>query len=128
MAHFAKIENNIVIQVVVVHNNELLVNGVESEQAGIRFLKNIFGEDTTWIQTSYSRTFRKNFAGIGHLYDADRDAFIPPKPYASWNLTDNCNWEAPIPEPIDGKMYEWDEINLIWKELIMPNQTPVVHL
>ena len=128
MAHFAKIENNIVTQVIVVHNNELLVNGVESEQAGISFLKNIFGQDSTWIQTSYSRAFRKNFAGVGHVYDAQRDGFIPPKPFNSWNLTDECNWEAPAPEPTDGKMYEWDENNLEWKQIIMPNQTPVVHL
>jgi len=128
MAYFAKLENNIVSQVLSVNNQELLVDGVESEQAGIDFLKNIFGQDTIWVQTSYNRTFRKNYAGVGFLYDASRDGFIPPKPFDSWVLNEDCNWYAPVPMPTDGKMYTWDEESLAWKEVVMPNQTPVVHL
>ena len=128
MAYFAKLENNIVSQVLSVNNQELLVNGVESEQAGIDFLKNLFGQDTTWVQTSYNKTFRKNYAGVGFLYDKSKDGFIPPKPFDSWVLNDDCNWDAPVPMPTNGKMYTWDEESLAWKEVVMPNQTPVVHL
>jgi hypothetical protein len=128
MAYFAKLENNIVSQVLSVNNQELLVNGVESEQAGVNFLKNLFGQDTIWIQTSYNKTFRKNYAGVGYLYDESKDGFIPPKPFDSWILNDDCNWDAPVPMPTNGKMYTWDEESLAWKEVVMPNQTPVVHL
>jgi len=129
MAHFVKLENNIVVQGVVVHNNELLVNGVESEQAGIDFLNNLYGTNDTWIQTSYNRTFRKNFAGLGDTYDLTKDAFIPRKPFDSWVLNETtCNWNAPIPYPIDGKMYVWDESLLTWVIVESSTQTPVVHL
>ena len=58
---------------------------------------------------------RKNFAGIGYTYDAQRDAFIPPSPYPSWVLVDaTCLWEAPVPKPTDGQLYEWDEIAGQW--------------
>lgn len=129
MAHFVKLENNIVVQGVVVHNNELLVNGVESEQAGIDFLNNLYGTNDTWIQTSYNRTFRKNFAGLGDTYDATRDAFIPRKPFDSWSLNETtCNWDAPTPYPTDGKIYIWDEPSLTWIAYESTTQTPVVHL
>ena len=129
MAHFVKLENNIVVQGVVVHNNELLVNGVESEQAGIDFLNNLYGTNDTWIQTSYNRTFRKNFAGLGDTYDPTKDAFIPRKPFDSWSLNETtCNWNAPTPYPIDGKMYAWDESSLTWVIVESGTQTPVVHL
>jgi hypothetical protein len=120
MAHFAKIDNNnIVINIIVVHNNELLdQGGNEIEQKGIDFCKSLFGQDTNWIQTSYNGNFRKNYAGIGFTYDETRDAFIAPKPYNSWILnTDNCRWEAPIPMPTDGKLYKWSEETLTWIEI-----------
>jgi hypothetical protein len=77
MAHFAKIENNIVSQVIVI-NNEVITdeNGVEQEQLGIDFCKSLFGKDTNWIQTSYNGSFRGKFAGIGDIYDSDNDEFI----------------------------------------------------
>jgi hypothetical protein len=129
MAHFVKLENNIVVQGVVVHNNELLVNGVESEQAGIDFLNNLYGTNDTWIQTSYNRTFRKNFAGLGDTYDPTKDAFIPRKPFDSWSLNETtCNWDAPTPYPTDGKIYIWDEPSLTWIAYESTTQTPVVHL
>jgi hypothetical protein len=81
MAHFAQLdENNVVTQVIVVTNEELLDNGVESELKGIAFCKSLLGEETVWIQTSYNSKIRKNYAGIGYTYDQARDAFIPSKP------------------------------------------------
>lgn len=116
MAHFAKIGlNNIVTEVLVVANRETMdSNGVEHESIGVEFLKNLTGHET-WIQTSYNGNIRKNFAGIGYTYDSQRDAFIPPKPYPSWVLVEEtCNWTAPVLHPIDGNMYQWDEITTNW--------------
>jgi hypothetical protein len=117
MAHFAKLdENNVVLEVYVVHNNELLDNsGNESEAKGIAFLTEWSGGYDLWKQTSYNGSFRKNFAGIGYTYDAQRDAFIPPKPFASWVLDeDTCLWNAPMPIPTDGQRYSWNEANQSW--------------
>lgn len=119
MAHFAQIdENNIVQQVIVVHNNELLdENGIEQESKGVEFCKTLLGGN--WIQTSYNAKFRKNYAGQGYTYDSVRDAFIPPKPYNSWILNeDTCQYEAPILYPNDGKPYRWDENTISWVEVI----------
>lgn len=94
MAHFAELdENNTVKQVIVVHNNELLDdNGNESEQKGIDFCVSLFGG--TWIQTSYNGTIRKNYAGIGYLYDPIRDAFIEPQPSSEYQLNEETlRWE-----------------------------------
>lgn len=118
MAHFAQIdENNIVVQVIVVHNNELLdENGNENETKGIEFCKNLFGGN--WVQTSYNSTFRKNYAGIGYSYDSGRDAFISPKPFASWLLNETtCLWYAPTAMPNDEKRYSWNEEQLTWVEI-----------
>lgn len=115
MAHFAQLdENNVVTQVIVVHNNELMDNGVESEAKGIAFCQSLF-PGTNWKQTSYNRNFRKNYAGIGFIYDEQRDAFISPSPNASWVLNENtCRWEAPVPMPTDGNRYLWDESTISW--------------
>lgn len=65
-----------------------------------------------------TKAFRKNYAGLGYTYDALRDAFIPPKPYASWVLNEtSCLWEAPVAYPTDGKRYVWDELNTAWSEV-----------
>ena len=119
MAHFAQIDqNNMVTQVIVVNNAECQVNGVESEAAGIAFCRSLFGANTSWVQTSYNANKRKNFAGIGHTYDATRDAFIPPSPYPSWGLDEaTCRWQAPAPYPQDGKNYYWDEAQGAWVEI-----------
>jgi hypothetical protein len=128
MASFAKIDSNgKVIQVVSVANQVLYdSNGVEQEEIGIQFLKNLFNEpDAIWKQTSYNTMngihnlggtpFRKNYAGIGYTYDSQRDAFIPEKPYNSWVLNENtCNWDAPVAYPTDGNMYNWNEENQNW--------------
>lgn len=117
MAHFAQLdENNVVTQVIVVNNNELLVDGVESEDKGILFCQSLFGGN--WKQTSYNGTIRKNYAGIGYTYDGTKDAFIPPKPFDSWLLNQNTFlWEPPIPYPSDKKVYKWNEETLSWDEL-----------
>lgn len=118
MAHFAKLnDQNTVLQVIVVHNNELLDNGVESEAKGIAFCQSLL-PGTNWVQTSYNGNIRKNYAGIGFTYDPTRDAFIPPTPYPSWMLDEaTCRWEAPIPYPTDGERYVWDEASQSWIEV-----------
>ena len=119
MAHFAQLDdNNLVTQVIVVHNNDCQIDGVESEDAGVAFCKSLFGSGLNWKQTSYNANFRKNYAGIGYTYDAQRDAFISPKPFASWVLDeDTCRWDAPVAMPTDGKQYQWDEATTAWKEV-----------
>jgi hypothetical protein len=112
MSHWAEIdENKIVLRVLVGNNN--------SADEGEAFMNSLGG---TWIKTSYNAAtngFRKNFAGIGYTFDDTRDAFIAPKPYASWLLNeDSCQWEAPIPYPTDGVMYIWDEETTDWKASI----------
>ena len=110
MSHFAKVENGIVTQVIVAEQ-DVIDSG-------------LFG--TGWVQTSYNthggqhpegRPLRKNYAGVGFTYDATRNAFIPPKLFASWVLNENtCLWDAPIPCPDDGKEYIWDEPTTSWVE------------
>jgi hypothetical protein len=141
MASFAKIKNNIVIAVHSVVNEVLKdSNGIEQENIGIEFLKTLYNEpNAIWKQTSYNTNagvhslggnpFRKNHAGIGYTYDAQRDAFIPPKPFNSWILNEStCLWEAPIPYPItntqnlinefgnpQNDFYKWNEEILNWE-------------
>lgn len=116
MAHFAQLdENNVVTQVIVVHNNDCMLDGQENETIGVLFCKSLFGQNTRWKQTSYNAKMRKNYAGIGFVYDAARDAFIPPSPYPSWTLDETtCQWRAPVPMPTDGKLYVWDEAQGAW--------------
>ena len=100
MAHFAKIESGVVTEVIV------------AEQAHIDTLSG------TWVQTSYNASIRKNYAGIGYTYDSSKNAFIAPKPHASWTLNNTtCKWESPVAFPTDGKSYEWDENTTSWKEI-----------
>ena len=116
MAHFAKVEGGIVTEVLVIEQ-DVIDTGA-------------FGDPALWVQTSFNthggqhpegRPLRKNFAGIGFTYDAERDAFIPPKPFASWSLNeDTCLWDPPTPYPNDGKLYQWDEDTKAWVEIILP--------
>ena len=117
MAHYAQIdENNIVTQVIVIDNKDTAdANGVEKEYIGAAYCERLFGG--TWKQTSYNATIRKNYAGIGYKYQSDIDAFVPPKPYASWTLDANAQWQAPVAMPTDGKMYSWNEANQTWVEV-----------
>lgn len=118
MAHFAKLDAyNNVIDVQVIHNDCCTDYSTcqESEAKGIEFLSNLNGGYALWKQTSYNANIRKNFACIGFKYDQQRDAFIPPKSFASWVLDeDTCMWHPPIPMPDDGNTYAWDEQNLAW--------------
>ena len=119
MAHFAQLDdNNVVTQVIVVANEELLLDGVESEDKGVIFCKSLFGEDTKWKQTSYNGNFRKNYAGIGYTYDVANDWFYAPQPYPSWTLDAEAEWQPPVPYPTDGKMYTWNEETLSWNEVV----------
>jgi hypothetical protein len=117
MAHFAQLDNkNVVIQVIVVNNEEIIENGVESEEKGVAFCQSLFGGN--WKQTSYNGKIRKNYAGIGFRYDPWYDAFIPSQPFPSWTLDETtCRWQAPIAAPDNGKPYNWDEETKTWVEV-----------
>ena len=103
MAHYAKIVNGIVDQVIV---------------AEIEFFDTFIDDSPgEWVQTSYTGSIKKNFAGIGDVYDKTRDAFYIQQPYASWTLNETtCRWEAPTAKPDDGKEYEWNEATTNWVE------------
>jgi len=118
MAHFAKIGfNNVVEEIVVVKNEIITQDGNEIEQLGIDFLKNLYGQETTWVQTSYNGSIRSNYAQIGGIYDLDKDAFIDAKPFDSWILNSETNkWEAPVEKPNDGNIYFWNEYNKQWEQ------------
>ena len=114
MSHFAKVTDGIVTQVIVAEP-EFFETFVDTSP----------GE---WIQTSYNTQggvhtaggtpLRKNYAGVGFTYDRTRDAFIPPKPFASWLLNeDTCLWNAPVAMPEDGKRYTWNEATTAWVEV-----------
>jgi hypothetical protein len=120
MAHFAELnENNIVLRVIVVHNNELLdTNGNESEQLGINFCKTLFGENTKWLQTSYNNKFRANFAATGYTYDPVNDVFYGQPLDVTLVLNPTTfQWEPPIPKPDDGKLYRWKSAEYRWVEV-----------
>jgi hypothetical protein len=112
MAHFAEILNGVVQRVIVVHDNELLVDGVEVESKGAEFCANLFGGE--WVQTSYNDNIRKQYAGIGYTYDHVRDEFVQPQPFESWTLDENNDWQPPTPMPSSGGPYSWSEEDLAW--------------
>jgi|TARA_R110001606_G_scaffold389026_1_gene554766 hypothetical protein len=101
MSHFAKIENNIVTEVIAAEKD--FINS------------GLVGDEFLWVQTSYNNNFRKNYAGVGDTYDAARNAFIKPKPYPSYILNEStCVWEAPVTYPDDGDVYTWNETDQAW--------------
>ena len=123
MSHFAQIDSNNIVAQVLVIEQDVIDTGH-------------FGDPASFIQTSYNTrggvhygpdnqpdggvALRKNYAGIGYTYDKVRDAFISPKPFASWTLNEEtCLWDAPTPMPTDGKPYIWDEPTLSWKEITL---------
>ncbi len=121
MAHYAKVKDGVVVNVIVAEA-EFFDTFVDSSPG-------------KWIQTSYNtrngvhynpetgqpsadqtKALRKNYAAIGYTYNEQLDAFIPPKPFPSWSLhEDTCNWHAPVPAPNNVELYDWDEVNLVWK-------------
>jgi hypothetical protein len=118
MAHFAKLDANNIVTFVTVGRQE--DDGKEADLCA--------RTGDVYKQTSYNThggvhalggtPLRKNYAGIGYTYDAGRDAFIPPKPYASWLLNETtCLWDAPVAYPTDGKRYSWDEATTSWVEV-----------
>jgi len=133
MAHWAELdENNIVTRVLVGDNND------PAGDEGYQWLVDNLGG--TWVKTSYNAVagkrrnpetneiteeagFRKNYAGIGYTYDSTRDAFIPPKPFASWLFNeDTCLWDSPVPYPTDGRPYVWNEELTAWEEVVLPEE------
>ena len=123
MAHFAEIDsNNVVLRVIVVDNKDTSTpDGTEVESIGVAFCQRLFGGN--WLKTSYNGNIRKNYAGIGYTYNAGLDAFVPPKPFASWILNnDTALWDAPTSMPSDAgtgeppKRYTWDEATTSWVE------------
>ena len=121
MAHFAKVENGIVTQVIVA-GQDVIDSG-------------LFGEPSSWVQTSYNTrggvhygqdnqpdggvALRANYAGIGYTYDAQNDVFYAPQPYPSWTISaPTWVWQSPTPYPTDGKLYTWDEATLSWVEVV----------
>jgi len=125
MSHFARIDENSTVTQVIVAEQEFIDTGA-------------VGDPSNWIQTSYNTragvhygadgqpdsgvALRKNYAGIGYSYDSERDAFIPPKPFASWNLNEtSCTWDPPVAYPTDSEhMYSWDEATTSWKQEELP--------
>ena len=122
MAHYAELDaTNTVLQVLSIHNDVTYLNGVEHEQQGIDFLNGLYPESGTWVQTSYNHKIRTRYASVGGTYDASIDAFLTPKPFASWTLDENHVWEAPVPYPADSSaeddpVYDWDEDTTSWIE------------
>jgi hypothetical protein len=124
MAHFARLDERGRVTEVNVVNNDVL-DPSDEEASGIAFLTEWSGGDSNWKQTSYNSNFRKNYASVGYTYDSVRDAFIPPKPFASWVLDeDTCLWKSPVPypadgvvHPADGKAYIWDDSTVSWVEI-----------
>ena len=123
MAHFAKLGTGNIIERVEVVSNDI----AQTEQAGVEFLQNLYKDISAWKQTSYNTRggehimggtpFRKNYAGIGYIYNQTKDAFIPPKPFNSWILNkDTCQWEAPVAYPDDDNSfsYNWNEATTTW--------------
>ena len=118
MAHFAEIdESNTVVNVVVVHNDVTIIDGVEDEQRGIDFLNDLFPDSGTWVQTSYNDNFRTRYASVGGTYDTTSDLFVVPQPFPSWSLDENFVWQPPTPMPDDGNVYVWDEATTSWVEI-----------
>jgi hypothetical protein len=114
MSHWAEIDdNNIVLRVLVGDNND------PAGDEGYKWLIDNLGGN--WIQTSYNGTIRKNFAGIGYIYDPIADHFFSPQPFPSWILNENAQWQPPVPMPVEeGKVFVWDEPSLSW--VILDNQ------
>ena len=104
MSHFAKIDKDNIVTEVLVAEQDFINSG----KVGDSFL---------WVQTSYNGNFRKQYAGIGHTYDKANDVFIVPKPFESWTLDSNQDWQPPIAEPDDGKYYKWNEDTQAWDEI-----------
>ena len=121
MAHFAELNSsNEVLRVIVVSNTDVDANGGDLHADAETFVTTIVPHSTggvAWKQTSYNNNFRKQYAGIGVIYDASKDKFIATQPYSSWALDASDDWQAPVDKPDDGKMYNWNETDQQWEEV-----------
>ena len=127
MAHFAKLDANNVVTFVTVGRQEddgqeaalTARTGDVYKQTSYNTRGGVhYDPNTNQPSADQSKAFRKNYAGLGYTYDESRDAFIPPKPYASWLLNETtCLWDAPVAYPTDGKRYTWDEATTLWVEM-----------
>ncbi len=104
MAHFAKLDNNNIVTKVIVAEQDFINSGA-------------VGDSFLWVQTSFSNSFRKQFARIGDTYDVVKNKFINAQPFTSWTLDANDDWQPPVVKPVvEGKTYNWDEATTNWKE------------
>ncbi len=121
MAHFAELDrNNQVVRVVVISNDDVTKNGGDRHANAEVFVTNIIGHEGTgvaWKQTSFNHNFRKQYAGEGYTYDSSKDIFIGIKPFPSWVLNSDDDWEAPVTYPEDSKDYKWNETTKAWEEV-----------
>ena len=125
MAHYAFLDENYIVTEVIVGKDEVDFDweqyyAIKKGQICKRTSYNTRGgiyynPKTNLPDEDQSKSFRKNYAGVGYKYDINKNAFIPPQPYPSWNLNEQtCLWDAPIPYPNDGNLYEWNEQTLSW--------------
>ena len=121
MAHFAELNSsNEVLRVIVVSNDDVNANGGDQHADAETFVTTIVPHSTggvAWKQCSYNHNFRKQYAGKGYTYNPSKDKFIADKPYPSWTLDSNDDWQAPVNKPNDGKRYSWNETDRQWEEL-----------
>jgi len=123
MAHFAQLDDNNHVTQVIVLNNDIVgepdLTYPATEIMGQAFIMGTLKLPGLWKQTSYNDSFRKQYAGIGHIFDADADVFVAPQPFLSWSLDGNHDWQPPIPRPNEG-VWNWDENSGKWIENIFP--------
>ena len=133
MAHFVQLDSdNKVITIIVVANEDCLDSeNNESEAVGIQFCKNLLGQDTNWIQTSYNHRMRKQYAAIGGSYDSVKDQFVNRSPYPSWTLDASNDWQPPTAKPAataEFEDYYWNEGTQAWVgEVVTPDPPPPMH-
>ena len=120
MAHFAELNSsNEVLRVIVVSNDDVNANGGDKHADAETFVATIVPHSTggvAWKQCSYNNNFRKQYAGKGYTYNSSKNIFIADKPYASWTLDSNDDWQAPTDKPNDGKLYYWNETDRKWED------------
>jgi len=121
--HFAELEDNIVVRILVVSENDCLDNaGNFQEFLGENVCRTVLNSSNRWLECSTDGTIRKQPCSPGMVYDETKDAFYNPnKPFASWILDENLAWQPPTPHPSDGNVYRWDEDNLAW---VLQEDTP----
>jgi hypothetical protein len=126
MAHYAFLDEHYIVTEVIVGKDESNFDW-EKHYGDFRgqLCKRTSYNTVGGVHNGGGTPFRKNYAGIGYSYDPDRDAFIPPKPFASWILDEiTCLWTAPTPMPEDGRRYNCDEATTSWVEFVMPAALP----